>query len=674
MKILACLLTLCVGLLANAQTKQEIDLSEFIEDLFQVQDADIDYEGLYESLLIYYTNPINVNQTDPEELAGLYILTPQQINSLFDHIEKNGTLLSLYELQSIEGFDNETIRNLTHFVSVDEKADSRPLGQRIREEENHYLLLRHSGSVEKQAGFRKTEENSYLGSPGTSYLRYRLHRHQDFSFGFTTEKDNGERYWDKGLDFFSGHAALENVGKIEKVIVGDYQLQFGQGLVFGAGFSAGKGAETTNSVKRSSTGIRSYAGALESGFFRGGASTLRLSKLKLTTFYSALRQDANLTSDSTYSDFDEFANSIQATGFHRTANERATKNQIPEHSYGGILEYQPGYRVKIGATLLQTTYSKPIQKKPNNYNQFEFQGDHNQVGSLYASASWQNLIFFGEAARSMSGGLGAVCGWIGSLSPMIDMSMVLRNYDRNFHSFYGNGLSEGSRLINEKGVYWGIKIHPSRKHEFAAYYDRFSFPWLRYQTESPSTGSEYLIRYTYSPARSAKLYVQMRQENKQVTETEEGSNLSQLMTGIKRNYLFNADYTLETWELKTRVQSSDYTLNGTTTHGFAIAQDISCQLGKLKLSSRLALFDTDDFKNAQYIFEREVLYALSIPALDGSGLRSYLLAQYQLMHKVTLWARVGRTSYEDQETIGSGLSEIQGNKKTDYRVMMRVKL
>ena len=44
------------------------------------------------------------------------------------------------------------------------------------------------------------------------------------------------------MDYWSFHFMLERQGKFRRVIVGDFQLQFGQGLLFGAGFSVGKGA------------------------------------------------------------------------------------------------------------------------------------------------------------------------------------------------------------------------------------------------------------------------------------------------------------------------------------------------------------------------------------------------------------------------------------------------
>lgn len=663
---------------SNGQNRPEIDLEDFAQNLFEIQDEDVNYEDIYESLLLYFTNPINLNRTTPEELSALYILSPYQLGNFFDHKEKHGILLAINELQTIAGFDLGTIRTLLPFVTVNEREDSRSLIQRIKEEDNNYVLLRYGRTLEKQQGYTSGEGSRYLGDPNTLYGRYRISRSHDFSFGFTFEKDAGESFqWSdntKGFDFYSFHLSLQDKGKFKNITVGDYQLQFGQGLVFGAGFGSGKGAETVNTVKRNSLGVRPYASVLESGFFRGVASTIEFNKVEITGFYSNLNQDANLVNDTTYSNFEEFVNSIQSTGFHRTENELSAKNKINEQSFGGAVQYNFNPRFKIGGTLLNTIYSRPLQKKPNNYNQFEFVGDHNRIASLYTSYVWQNFILFGEGAQSSSGGRAMVGGLMASLSPTIDLAIVLRNYEKDFHSFYANAFSENSRIINERGIYWGIKIQPNRKNSFAAYYDKFSFPWMKFGTESPSDGFEYLGRYTFKPSRSVSLYAQFRQENKQLTQQIEDANLNTLVNGVKKNYLVNIDYKVgRSLSLKTRLQASSYELNNETTTGYTLIQDLNFSFWKLNISTRAALFDTD-YANRQYAYEKNVLYAFSIPAYNGLGSRSYFLVQYAASKKLTFWARYSRFDYRDVDSVGSGLAESIGSNRSNLVVMARIKL
>ncbi len=669
-----------------------IDLERFIEYLFQVQDIDVSYEDLYESLYLLYTNPINLNTTNAEELASIFLLTPNQINNLLNYQSSYGRLLSIYELQAIPDFDEQTIRNLLPFVTVDDdgiQADNRPLFQRISTEENNYFILRYQRLLEEQKGFTAPTFDSngepssrYAGSPSKYMGRFRVSHSKDFSLGFTFEKDAGEQFWwdpdskTYGIDYFSYHLHLQSKGKFKTIALGDYQIQMGQGLVFGAGFNPGKGAESITTVRRGTTGVRPYASVLETGFFRGAASTVSLGNFKVSGYFSRLYQDASIRNDTTFSDLDEFVSSIQDQGLHRTPTEIAAKDRILEYSYGSSIVYSgDSKRYQLGANILNTHYSLPLFRRPNNYNQFEFSGNQNLIYSVFGSYLWQNFNLFGEVAQSSSGGIGAVAGFMTSLSKLVDFSMVFRNYQRDFHSFYGNGFGEGSRSINEQGMYWGIKIKPSRKIFFSAYYDKFRFPWLRFRTEAPSDGYEYLARFNYRPARSVLLYFQLRQEQKQLTVGPDNSNLNVLETGRKNNYLLNLDYSVNSWfTMKSRVQYSNYDLAGQYTEGIALIQDFNFEFWKMKLSSRFAIFDTDDYENRQYVYERDVLYGFSIPAYNGLGTRNYILLQYNHTKKLNFWIRYAKFNYRGVESIGSGLDEIDDNTRTEIKVQMRIKL
>jgi len=681
-----------IGIINAQPNERVIDLERFVEYLFQVQDIDVSYEDLYESLYLLYTNPLNLNNTNAEELTAIFLLTPNQINNLLDYQEQYGRLLSIYELQAVPDFDEQTIRNLLPFVSVNEtgvQADNRPLFQRIVSEENNYFILRYQQILEEQRGFTSPTINSngeqasrYVGDPSKYMGRFRVSHSKDFSLGFTFEKDAGEQFrWDRdsktyGIDYLSYHLHLQNKGKFKTLALGDYQVQMGQGLVFGAGFNPGKGAESITTVRRGTTGIRPYASVLETGFFRGAASTVSLGDFEVSGYYSRLNQDASIRNDTTFTEFDEFISSIQDQGLHRTRSEIAAKDRILENSYGASIVYNgPSKRYQFGGNILNTHYSLPLFRLPNNYNQFEFSGDQNLIYSLFGSYLWQNFNLFGEVAQSSSGGVGAVAGFMTSLSRIVDFSMVFRNYQKDFHSFYGNSFGEGSRNINEQGVYWGIKIAPSRRLFFSAYYDKFRFPWLRFRTEAPSDGYEYLARFNYRPSRTVLLYFQLRQEEKQLTIGPDNKNLNLLETGRKNNYLLNLDYSANRWfNMKSRVQYSNYTLAGDYTEGIALIQDFNFEFWKMKLSTRFALFDTDDFENRQFVYERDVLYAFSIPAYSGQGTRNYVLLQYNHTKKLNFWIRYARFGYRNVESVGSGLDESEGNTRTEIKVQMRIRL
>lgn len=687
-KLVIIALVYCFGsplLFAQQYDRNDIDIQEFIEDLFQVPDEDINYDDLYETLYQLYSNPINLNETTKNELNSLFQLNINQINNLIKYLDSNGPLLSIYELQVIDGFDRTTINNLLPFVEVRSPGDHSTRGhllKRIASEKNNYLIVRTERVLEDQQGYLRSDSSGYLGSPYKIYGRFRSSHSKDFSVGLTFEKDPGEQVLidhdakQYGFDYYSYHLFLYEKGAFKSIALGDYQMQFGQGLVLGSGFNPGKGAETITTVKRGNSGLRPYTSALETSFMRGAAFTYTIKNLEITPFYSRLKQDGIIRSEDYGGDYQEYITGIQDIGMHRTYSELASRKGIQEESAGINLTYNDlkNSNLQFGVTFLHNSFSVPIQKTPNNYNQFEFKGDNNYNASLFANYNWHNFLLFSEVARSKSGGMAVVGGFIGSLSPIVSMSFLYRNYAKNYHSFYGNSFGEGSRNINEEGLYWGIKVTPSKRTSFAGYYDRFKFPWLRFGVNSPSQGYEYLIRAEYKPTRKIKLYAQMREQAKEVSVSTEGGNLHLLENGVKRNYAGNLDFTAnEIFTLKSRVQFSTYDLSGSQTKGLAVIQDFNIKISRFAISTRFALFDTEDYENRQYVFEKDLLYVFSIPAYANQGTRSYIMLQYKPTRKMTIWARYGRYDYRNLSSVGSGLNEIEGHTRSDMKFQIRYK-
>ena len=686
----------CLPFCLSAQDypRPEIDIDNFIQELFSVQNDDINYEDVYETLFQFYRSPLNLNTASREDLESLFVLSELQINNLVKHINTNGKLLSIYEIQAIPNFDQTTIDRLLPFVFVHPAGlyiDARPLWQRIlRERENNYLMMRYDRLLQEKKGFTAADTNSkgesnsrYMGSPGRMYARYRVSHRKDFSLGFTIEKDDGEALnWDPttkryGMDYISFHAFFENQGRLKALALGDYQLQFGQSLLLAGGFNVGKGAETVQTIRRSNLGVRPYTSTLESGFFRGAAATYALNRFEITGFYSYNLRDANvLTSADTLSQTEAFIQSFQTSGFHRTATEIDAKGNIGERIVGSNVLYKSKDKnFQAGAIFLHTRYSKELQREDRIYNRFEFNGRENYNFGAHFNYNWQNFTFFGEGAQSKSGGRGVVTGFVSSLAPNVEMAMLYRNYDKNFHSFYGSALGEGSRNINEEGLYWGIKIKPTRKIQLAAYYDRFRFPWLRFQIDAPSSGYEFLARASYKFSRQIQFFGQYREESKQKNLSGNTSNIDFLVTTTKRNYVINLNYKVpKVLTLKSRLQMSTYQEgDAPVTQGYALVQDVGFKFGKFNLDVRFSLFDTDDYNNRQYVYEKDVLWAFSIPAYSGVGFRNYAVVRYRLSRKINIWLRYAQFSYRNQKTVGSGLEEVQGSVRSEVKAQVRIK-
>lgn len=680
-----------IGLHAQQIPQNDLDIEAFIEERFSFQEEDIPYEDLYESLLQHYIQPLDLQEATGIALQSLYLLSPKQIESFIKYRNQMGKFVSLYELQAIPDWSLSTIEKLLPFVTINatDGKQSIPGFKRLTKAENAYLLLRQRRVWQTRKGFSPPDtlnngdlSNRYLGDPNDIYMRFRLQQATDFSLGITLDKDAGEEFtWDPktkryGFNFLSFHYSLYNKGNLKMLTLGDYQLQYGQGLVFGSGFSVGKGAETITTVKRSSTGVRPYTSVLEAGFFRGAAATYSLGRLEWTVMLSNTARDANLqiVQDS-LDNSSSYLSSLVLSGLHRTENEIQKKAQAMENNYGANFNYQSSNKAfKLGINLLYSGFSEPIYPTERIYNQFEFRGRSNFVNSIYFTYNYRNHYFFGETALSKSGGKGHVVGLMSSLNSKVDFSMVWRKYDRNFHSSYGNAFSEGSRPINEEGVYLGIYFKPNRKFSWSAYYDYFSFPWMRFRVYAPSIGHEWLSRIKYQPNKQLMTFFQFRAETKSrnlLSENQPGSQYL-LAQGKRQNLVWNLSYNPgSSWRIKTRVQQSFYEFSGNKTSGFLISQDLSGEAGYWRFTGSIALFDTDDYENRQYLYEKNVLWAFSVPNFYDQGIRVYLLAQYKINQRLTFWGRWAKTSYTNREYIGSGLQEIAGNQLVETTFQLR---
>ncbi|UYZ57489.1 helix-hairpin-helix domain-containing protein [Hymenobacter latericus] len=674
------------------------DLDRLLQELFAEPQSDQQpYEDLYETLLQYLQTPLNLNTATREELTSLLLLSPAQVTALLEHRERNGALLSLYELQSIDELDLRTIYRLAPFVTVGEPSGNAvrgPLWQRIRQEENNALFIRYERVLQQRKGYTAPTLNSngtpasrYLGSPDKLLVRFRTSHARDFSIGLAAEKDAGEQLiWSPGtrrygFDYYSAHLGLFERGRLKAVIVGDYQLQFGQGLLLSSGLQVGKGAETITTLRRSNLGIRPYTSVLESAFFRGAAATVAPTPgWRLTGFASLKRVDATLrtaVADSLEEEATDFASGLLLTGFHRTASELRNRRSLREGMVGGNVSFAPiGRQLSLGLTAVGTAFGQPLQRRPEPYNLFEFSGKQNLAVSAHYSYGWRNLSLFGETARSSSGGLGTVNGLLASLGQDVDAAVLYRHYARNFHTLYGNAFGENTRTINESGLYLGLKVRPVARWELAAYYDQFRFPWLRYQVSAPSRGYDWLVRVAFAPTKTSQLYAQVRTRQK-AYDADGPRPVPEPVPTVRRSLLLFYDTRPSSiLSLRTRLQGTHYSqLLGPRRTGYLLAQDVTVQpVRALRLSARYALFDTDDYDTRQYAYEQDVLYAFSVPALAGRGTRVYALAEYKLGRRITMWVRYATTTYRGQKTVGSGLEEIQGPQRSEVKAQLRVAL
>jgi len=672
------------------ESEKNEKLEQKLENVVESTDAEVDYSYLVDELEVYLKNKMNLNTATAEDLDHFFFLNDVQINNLLEHIKNNGKLISLEELQSIDNFDLETINMLLPYVYVSGIASDRHINFKdMLKNGQNQLFIRCQQNVEPQVGFTAIDDSTlaanpnarYLGSPLKIYTRYNYKYYNNIDIGFTAEKDPGEEFFKgtqkNGFDFYSAHFYMRDVGKIKALAIGDYHVQFGQGLTFWSGLGFGKSSEAVN-VKKSPMGIRPCSSVDENLFMRGVAGTFAIKNFEISGFVSKKKRDGNaIVINDTLANTDDqlYVSSLQTTGYHRTPAELADKGTVDEFIYGGNLTYRKRL-FSVGVTAARIKLNPGMNRSIYPYNQFEFNGKENlNMGADY-NYIFRNINIFGEVARSENGAMAYLNGAIISLDPKISLSVLHRKYDIKYQSLYSSGFSEGSKVENEQGFFLGIMATPVRSWTFTAYADNFSFPWLIYRVNAPSKGFDYSLQVNYKPSKIFEMYGRYRNKTKQINNTSAEFGLYSLDNTEKQNYRYEIRYKVsENFLLKNRIEYVKYAVGDSSHTGFTIYQDLQYAPRKshFSITLRYALFDTDNYDTRIYVYENDVLYASSFPSYYDKGSRAYVLLSYKAGRHLDFWFRVAQTYYTNQSTIGTGLDQINGNTKTEVKVQMRVK-
>src|SRR5690606_40505601 len=61
----------------------------------------------------------------------------------------------------------------------------------------------------------------------------------------------------------------------------------------------------------------------------------------------------------------------------------------------------------------------------------------------------------------------------------------------------------------------------------------------------------------------------------------------------------------------------------------------------------------------------------SFPMYYDHGMRGYLNIRWRITRQLDLWTRYALTQYFDRETVGSGLDEIMGSKRSEIKFQIR---
>ena len=652
---MACLLFgLALGV--NAQTRPwEAYLNEV---MMQEDMASSSWEQTYDLLCDLEEHPMDINQVTREQLEELPFLSAQQIEGIVEYLWRYGRMESLSELAMVRELDYAQRRLLSFFVYVgEEKPVPLPTLKDIARYGQNELM------AYARVPFynRKGDIDGYLGPKYRHWLRYQFTYGDQVKLGFVGSQDAGEPFFAHrnkwGYDYYSFYLQLRNFRRLESLVLGNYRVSMGMGLVMNNSFSLGKMAMLQN-LGRSSYTLRAHSSRSAGSLF-GAAATIDMGRhLKLTAFASYSPADATLNKDGTVS-------SILDTDYHRTETEMNKKHNLHPFKTGGCLRYN-AHGFHLGMNALYTHLDRTL--KPNTstlYRQHYPQGtDFLNLSLDYGYAS-PRVALSGETATDRKGHLATINTASLRVSDVLSLMALQRFYSYAYSSLDAQSYSDGGRVQNESGIYLGLTWQPLLTLRLSAYSDYAYFAWAKYQVSQSSYSWDNLLQATWQKQRwtlTGRYRLRLRQKD---DETKK-----HLVNRWEHRGRLSADYTIATG-LGGRMQID----GGWTTGewGGMVSATLAYTRRWLRLNGGFGYFHTDSYNSRVYLYELGPLYTYSSQMFYGEGIRYWLMARANIGKHLMLTAKIGISDYFDRNTIGSSYQQVDASSLSDLDLQLRWK-
>lgn len=346
------------------------------------------------------SRPLEINLASRGRMASSGLMSQYQIASLLDYRSRNGDVLSVSELAALDGFGEDYAKALKPFISFASNA----LPGQVRTLPKHLAYEALARSAVKEDDFNYG-------------MKYRMNYGDAFEFSSAarTKYSDAEQFppsaWSMNMTYYG----KERLGK---VILGDFNARFGQGLTLWSGMSM-SGLSTSSSFSKRPTGLSpswSWSGI---GSHRGVAADFMAGRCVISAFVSFPGLRA-------WCESGKSAEISMMTGANITRYSRNGQFSLTGYSKTGPMN---------------------MSLRP-------------QAGKLSGDFrySWRGVDYFGEAAWDFAGnGPGAVLGAVFPLGGEWKLSSAVHSYSSDFSSDYTGGIRGWTKTSNEHGVALGLE-------------------------------------------------------------------------------------------------------------------------------------------------------------------------------------------------------------------------
>jgi len=621
---------------AQENTVMQTFPTQWIEALAE-DGIDIEQVEELDQLQQMLQNPLNLNVANQQLLEPFFFLSDIQIQNLLFYLDENGPMVTIYELQAVEGFNAQTIQLMLPFVTILPIEKVNPV--------KGFQLLRMKIPV-----VSRSESVQYVGSDQGVFARTLIESDR-FKMGFSAEKDAGEPAFSSSIpvtDHLSAFWQQKLKADRGHWVVGDYRFSFGQGLALSLGANMLRSGNPV-AVRMRQQVLSGYASSDEWRYLRGAAAQINIAKrLSAVPFISYKQIDASLTPDST------MIENILTSGYHRTPGELSRRHNINELMSGLTMVLNLS-KLRLEGGSYYYRLSKPVAPASEPYQYYQFSGQELSNGWLAYTLALRKVMLFGETSFFDFKKGAFSQGLLWEPDNRLSLSVRYQYFALGYFAPYMAAGSRSSDPSGESNVYVGIVARPSRYVEINSYLMSYRFQWLHYQVDAPSTGNEGLVRLNLGAKQNFSQDIQIKfRRSEQNTPSDYDGQFS-IVPVNQYNIRWQGVYSSsESWRFVTRFEYCHYNQQQVDepSMGTMFFQDVCYRpvSNRWMLQCRFILFNTDDYNSRIYTYEPEVRYGYSVPALYGQGTRFIVASRYSGGRSWDFYLKFGLT----QQSVNEG--------------------
>ena len=610
--IITVMLMFVLGL--RAQEKDVHSWEKYLSAVMTAEDMDSEEWQLnYDLLCELEQHPININKATREDLEQLPFLSAQQVEALMEYKYRYGGMKSMAELMMIREIEPQMRKLLGCFIYAGEESKSK-------------IRTKHELIACYKVDYRH-------------WFRYQMEQGDKLKLGLVASQDADEPFFSGknklGYDYYSPYLQLKKLGRLETLVLGNFRVSMGMGMVMNNSFSLGKIA-TLQNLGRNANGLRAHS-SRSLGFLQGAGATINLGRgIKTTAFVSYTPMDATLNSDGS-------ARTIITTGYHRTETELAKKNNLHALKTGGTIKYNGG-RVHLALNALYAHLDRRLSpSKTQLYNYFKPEGADFVNASVDYGYRGRRFTLNGETAIDGNGHIATINTISLTTNSGLNLMALQRFYSYQYSSLDAQSYSDCGRVQNESGVYIGLSWQLSPKWQLAAYADYAYHPWALYRKTSSSYSLDNLMQCSFT-SNHWKLMARYRLK---AYEKEHRTRIT-------------AEYTTENFSARTQFDGGYCAEN--EERGAMLSENLAYTYHWFRMNAGVGYFNTDSYNSRVYLYESGPLYTYSMQQLYGEGMRYWLMLRANLGKHFMLTAKVGVTNCFDRKD------------KTDIDLQLRMKI